>query len=278
MSIINLLNQVKNEEIVLPAVQRDFVWPQDKILRLLDSVLRGYPIGVVTIWETYDDIQYRTFVKDYWSSELHTYHENPQGKKIKFMLDGQQRIQSLYITLYGAFHGKALYFGVLSGRDSDDVVKEKYRFYFATSEEAEARNNYLKGEQAKPTHRRTQDFVLEYLVKVSDLLAMGKREKKYYVRELSKTLALTDEDEVRLDINLSNLDAGLLGDDNVLKVSTIDENLPCDSPYRKSARDVLEIYVRMNWEGEHIRMKPWSFSVEKSRTPGSGHAHKHGKA
>ena len=37
MSIVNLLNQIKNEEVVLPAIQRDFVWPADKVLRLLDS-------------------------------------------------------------------------------------------------------------------------------------------------------------------------------------------------------------------------------------------------
>lgn len=43
MSIINLLNQIKNQEVVLPAIQRDFVWPQDKVLRLLDSIMRGYP-------------------------------------------------------------------------------------------------------------------------------------------------------------------------------------------------------------------------------------------
>ena len=42
MSIINLLNQIKNNEIVLPAIQRDFVWPEDKVLRLLDSIMRGY--------------------------------------------------------------------------------------------------------------------------------------------------------------------------------------------------------------------------------------------
>ena len=41
MSIINLLNQIKNEEVVLPAIQRDFVWPQEKVLRLLDSIMRG---------------------------------------------------------------------------------------------------------------------------------------------------------------------------------------------------------------------------------------------
>ena len=44
MSIVNLLNQIKNEEVVLPAIQRDFVWPADKVLRLLDSIMRGYPV------------------------------------------------------------------------------------------------------------------------------------------------------------------------------------------------------------------------------------------
>lgn len=274
MSIINLLNQVKNEEIVLPAVQRDFVWPEDKILRLLDSVMRGYPIGTLLFWETYNDIQHRTFVKDYWSSTLYTYYENPHHRKLKFVLDGQQRIASLYTALYGTLHGNALYFGVLSGRDSEDVVKEKYHFYFATSEEAEARNAYVKEEQAKPTRGKREDFVLEHLVKVSDLLAMGELEKKHFVRRLSKTLALTEEAEIRLDINLSNLDERILRDDNGLLVNTIDENLSSDSPYRKSERDILEIYVRMNWEGEHIRMKPWSFSVDvSSRKDGTVHRH-----
>jgi hypothetical protein len=37
--IINLLNQIDSEEVVLPAIQRDFVWPQEKILKLLDSIM-----------------------------------------------------------------------------------------------------------------------------------------------------------------------------------------------------------------------------------------------
>ncbi len=57
MSIINLLNQIKNEEIVLPAIQRDFVWPEEKVVRLLDSIMRGYPIGIALLWETYFDLQ-----------------------------------------------------------------------------------------------------------------------------------------------------------------------------------------------------------------------------
>lgn len=43
MSIINLLNRIKNKEVVLRAIQRDFIGPQDKVLRLVDSIMRGYP-------------------------------------------------------------------------------------------------------------------------------------------------------------------------------------------------------------------------------------------
>src|SRR5437879_5848052 len=65
MSIYGLLNQIKSGDIVLPAIQRDFVWSEEKVTRLLDSVMRGYPIGITLLWETYDDVQYRHFVENY---------------------------------------------------------------------------------------------------------------------------------------------------------------------------------------------------------------------
>lgn len=41
MSIYGILNQIKVGDVVLPAIQRDFVWSGDKIVTLLDSVMRG---------------------------------------------------------------------------------------------------------------------------------------------------------------------------------------------------------------------------------------------
>ena len=76
MSIVNLLNQVKEEEIVLPAIQRDFVWGQDRVIMLLDSVMRGYPIGIVLLWETYNDVQFRHFDRDYLPDGRHAFSEN----------------------------------------------------------------------------------------------------------------------------------------------------------------------------------------------------------
>ena len=71
MSIISLLNQIKNDEIVLPAIQRDFVWEEDKIARLLDSILRDYPVGIALLWETYHPLQYRSFIRDYRAGSRH---------------------------------------------------------------------------------------------------------------------------------------------------------------------------------------------------------------
>ena len=121
MSIVSLLNQIKAEEVVLPAIQRDFVWPQGRVIRLLDSIMRGYPIGIALIWETFNDIQYRTFVQDHRPGSLYTYRDNTLGRKLRVVLDGQQRLQSLYMALYGTFGGKLLYFDVLSPNPPKDT-------------------------------------------------------------------------------------------------------------------------------------------------------------
>ena len=81
-SIISLLEQIERDEIVLPAIQRDFVWSEEKIEKLLDSIMREYPIGIILLWETYNDIQYRSFVKDYRFGTQYTFHDNSQQKRL----------------------------------------------------------------------------------------------------------------------------------------------------------------------------------------------------
>lgn len=45
-SIISLLNDVKNGNVALPDLQREFVWSEPQIRLLLDSIMRGYPFGL----------------------------------------------------------------------------------------------------------------------------------------------------------------------------------------------------------------------------------------
>src|SRR5713226_748888 len=144
MSIVNLLNQIKHEEVVLPAIQRDFVWPEEKVLRLLDSIMRSYPIGIALLWETYLDLRYRKFSEAFRAGQIHDFKENKRKNKRKLVLDGQQRLQSLYIALYGSYEGKSLYFDVLSGRDSEDVSEEKYDFEFLDKDGFERWHEQIK--------------------------------------------------------------------------------------------------------------------------------------
>ena len=51
--ISSLMTQIDNNEIVLPAIQRNFVWNEERITMMFDSIMRGYPLGIILLWETY---------------------------------------------------------------------------------------------------------------------------------------------------------------------------------------------------------------------------------
>jgi uncharacterized protein with ParB-like and HNH nuclease domain len=140
MSIYELVNEIDDEDIVLPAIQRDFVWDENRIELLLDSMFRGYPVGIVLLWETYTQIQFRSFARDHVPGGIYKFEENKKGRRIKLVLDGQQRLSSIYVALKGTFDGRKLYYDILSGRDSDDHSEVKYRFKFADDAEAKALN------------------------------------------------------------------------------------------------------------------------------------------
>lgn len=92
---------------------------------------------------------------------------------------------------------------------------------------------------------------------------MGARQKRDYAKETAPRLQLTDDEELLLEQNLGTFDEVLTRDPNILKLSTIDENLPAESPYRKSETDVLEIFVRINREGTPLSRSDLIFSMLK---------------
>lgn len=261
MSIVNLLNQIKHEEIVLPAIQRDFVWPEERVLRLLDSIMRGYPIGIALLWETYFDLQYRKFDEAFREGQVHDFKENKKKRKLKLVLDGQQRLQSLYIALYGTYEGKSLYFDVLSGRESDNLVEEKYDFQFLDKTGFDEWEKRLPDSRGGASELHNGDA--QYLVKVADLFAAGVRERKALEKRIAERVTLNDDDETRLSENMALFDEVLTKNQNILKVSVIDEDLPGDNPDRKSEADVLEVFVRVNREGTPLSRSDLIFSMLK---------------
>jgi hypothetical protein len=116
----------------LPNIQRPFVWNQEQICRLFDSILREYPISTLLIWKTRSRIRRRKFIDHFRLDQLtrlSDFYVPEDDKKKCLVLDGQQRLQSLYIGLKGSYEKRELFLDMLSGEVAapDDV---KYKFAF----------------------------------------------------------------------------------------------------------------------------------------------------
>ena len=92
----DLISEIEKGEIKIPKFQRDFVWSLDKTASLLDSILKGYPIGTFILWETKQRLN---DIKNIGNLKL---KPAPNDIKIQYVLDGQQRITSLYAAYLGA--------------------------------------------------------------------------------------------------------------------------------------------------------------------------------
>ncbi len=263
MNVFSVVNQIMNKETVLPAIQRDFVWEESKIEKLMDSIMRGYPIGIVLMWETYENIQFRYFDSDYLAGNRPTFHNNDDNRRLRIVLDGQQRLQSLYLALYGKYNGKNLYFDLLSGLDNDNSSDEKYHFYFLSDEDAANWNNKYLDSYKEHNQDEFGEDELMYVVSVKELFTKTSTEKIQLRKQISKSFSLSETSEERLETNISRFDESLSKDENILKSSIVDENIASTSPSRKSESDVLEIFVRINRQGTPLSRSDLIFSMLK---------------
>jgi hypothetical protein len=96
--IDDLARRILVGDILLPKFQRAFVWEKKQILRLLDSVNRGYPIGSVLLWQSRQELRSENSLAD-----LEIRLPKPDYP-VNYLLDGQQRLSTICGALY--WHGK----------------------------------------------------------------------------------------------------------------------------------------------------------------------------
>lgn len=85
-----LLGDVTKGNIKIPVFQREFVWSDDQIMSLLDSIYRGYPVGSILLWSTKERLNHERNVGGF------ALPETPEDYPVNYVLDGQQRLTSLY--------------------------------------------------------------------------------------------------------------------------------------------------------------------------------------
>lgn len=263
MTIHTLLSEIERGEIVLPAIQRNFVWRQEQITKLLDSIMRSYPVGIALLWETYEDIEYRRFEIDYKQDQPAVFKDNPQSKKLRLVLDGQQRLQSLFLAVKGSYDGKVLFLDVLSGKPQDDVSAPRFLFWFGDKEEGEQWNRDVLVQVARAPDQREEGFSTAYYLRVADLLSMGRQASRELLRKIRAPFGLDDADVDRAELTFDAFQRTLTIDQNILKAAIVDQDLPTQHPERKTLADVLEMFVRVNTDGTKLGNAELIFSMLK---------------
>lgn len=91
----DLISEIETGQVKIPQFQRKFVWGIKASAKLLDSIIKGYPIGTFIYWRTNERLR---AIRDLGNITL---LEPKEGEYINYVLDGQQRLTSLFAPLKG---------------------------------------------------------------------------------------------------------------------------------------------------------------------------------
>lgn len=273
-SIRNVIEDVEGSKVYLPAIQRKFVWPRWKIEHLFDSLMRNYPIGSFLFWELNkekaDEYVFYHFLREY--DERKPNNERKKGsflKDITGVLDGQQRLSSLYLGLQGshrerlkyhqankdyAYPETFLYLNLLSLpyvklKDSIDIDREEnFEFRFLT--EADAKNVKRKNE-------KNQEECC-YWFKIGTVLKWDKEDpdvdtKFDFIREEIK-----DENQLAVLDSEKQFVKKAIRD---LHKRTVDPLINYFPVTKDDLDDILEIFIRVNSGGTILSKTDLLFST-----------------
>lgn len=157
ITISDAIANIVARKYLLPAIQRKFVWSTEKIEVLFDSIMRGYPINSFMMWNVTSDkiksnYKFYEFLTEYraFFHDENPYFNTTGHDDFLAVIDGQQRLTSLYIGLKGTYAYKMprkwlkddpeclpprkLYIN-LSSELKDDDQKKVFDFKFLTSDE-----------------------------------------------------------------------------------------------------------------------------------------------
>ncbi len=238
--IVRALNDAEsNGGLWLPNIQRPFVWSEEQIERLFDSIMREYPISTLLVWRTREKVKHRKFITD-WKDSLKVSDayvmENADAKGM--VLDGQQRLQSLIIGLAGSYNGKELHFNVLSGaKASPEDIRYRFRFLPA----AAAQWPWVKFKDVLKDMSRGRKLAMEV---AQEVCAAG-------------PAGLSDDDAKRVQKNIARAQHEFISDENI-SYQLLDG---VDDPDAYTTEDVVEIFIRANSGGTKLGKSDLLFSL-----------------
>lgn len=240
LTIAEVVRDISANKYVLPAIQREFVWSTAQIERLFDSVMQDYPFGAFLFWEL-DKEQHTRY--DFYSF-LQNYHEKKNRHNVKInltgnanvmaVLDGQQRLTSLYIGLKGTYAYKLPF----KHRKNESAFPE--------------RKLYLN--IVEPASSETDKYEFSFLEKNE-----VKNDKAHYWFEVGNILKMTELGDV-MNFLMQNIafsdvytkEQGIFANATLSQLFKVVHTQPSISYYKIRSEEldkVLQIFIRVNSGG-----------------------------
>lgn len=256
LSIKDAVNYISNGRMFLPEIQRQFVWKEEQIENLFDSILLGYPIGALLFWKTTkkvlndedDALNLYEFIKNYHERDNHdnvktslpitTDYEN-----YYIVLDGQQRLSSLYIAIKGS------------------LARKIPRCWWNNDESFPKKELYMNL-HCKLTNKIIDDDNSKRFKFLTDAEAKAESKKRFKVKDLFRF-----ENEFKISAYIiKNCDEDENAGNNLIKLYKIlnsEENSPLSFYEIDEADydDVLNIFVRVNSSGTPLSKTDLLFST-----------------
>jgi hypothetical protein len=227
------------------------VWEEDQMVRLFDSLMRNYPIQTLLFWRTKDEIKARRFMDVIdWDAELSGLYDQIKSaantEKV-FVLDGQQRIQTLYALFKGGTEApdgsgrQDAYLDITSG---DNLINEDllYRVTF-TASRPDLPNYRIADLLSKDEQKNAEELADELNEQLDALLTEGPEEERARQRRVRR--------------NVSQL-VSLLREEKYFWVQELD-GVANEFSYKK----ILDIFVRVNSGGTKLDASDLMFAVMK---------------
>ena len=160
ITIKDAIDNIHSRKYLLPAIQREFTWSSEQIEMLFDSIMRDYPINSFMFWQVSDEkikstYKFYEFIKEF-RERFATTNSDIDTKNVQdfeAVIDGQQRLTSLYIGLHGSYAYKTsrkrwvdneesiptrrLYLNLKEAIDVDYDSQKKFDFRFLSEADIE---------------------------------------------------------------------------------------------------------------------------------------------
>ena len=256
LTIAEVMQDISNNKYVLPSIQREYVWDTEQIETLFDSLMQDYPIGAFLFWEIEKS---RLLDYDFYEF-LRNYHEknNTHNKKVDLkgsdgvtaVLDGQQRLTSIYIGLKGSYAYRLKY----KQKKSENAYPIRY-LYLNLIEDAQDENN--KYDFRFLTDKEFGEMAEGFWYKVGDILTMTQpgETSQYVLDNIAFAGTYTKEQTMHANNTLQKL----------YNVVHTDKTL---SYYKEKAAEldkVLNIFIRVNSGGTVLTYSDLLLSIASAQ-------------